>query len=119
MILKALLKIIVNASALYFAHLWVDGVTLFFDAENTLSTIGVLFLVGFVLWIAQTIVRPIIKLLTFPLIMLTFGLFAAFINVLIIWGAGIILPQLEIVGLGSLIWATLIVTVFNSIFFFI
>jgi putative membrane protein len=114
---KMILKIIVNAGALYLAHLWVNGVTIFFDAENALSTTGVLLLVGLVLWVGQAIVRPIIKLLTFPLIMLTFGLFTAVINILIIWGAALVLPQLEIVGLGSLIWTTSIVTVFNSIFY--
>lgn len=119
MFLKAILKIAINASALYVAHLWVDGVTLFFDEQNTLSTVGVIFLVGFALWVAQTIVKPVIKLLTFPLIMLTFGLFAAVINLFVIWGAAELLPQLEIIGLVPLIWTAIVLTVFNSIFFFV
>jgi len=117
--IKIILKIIINAGAIYLASRFVDGVTLNVDFSDFFSYAPVLLLIGFVLWVGTAILRPLIKLLTFPLIIITFGLFNAIINILIVWGAAYLLPQLEIVGIMPLLWTTLILSLTNNLLFFI
>lgn len=112
MITKLLIKIGINAAALYAASLLLDGV-------NLKPDIAVVIFAGLILWVGYNIVRPILKLLTLPLSLITFGVFNFAINVLILWGVDIIIPQLVIEGLVPLVLATLIVTTINSLFFFI
>jgi putative membrane protein len=112
MLIKILLKIAVNAAALYVASVLIDGV----HVETSFATLAFL---GMLLWLGNAIVRPILKLFTFPLIFLTFGLFNLVINAFILWGVDILAPQLEIVGVVSLLLATLAVSLAGSLLFFI
>ena len=112
MLIRLLLKIAINSAALYAASLLLDKVVIE-------PNIAVIVFSGFMLWVGYEIIRPILKLLTLPLSLVTFGLFGFIINVLILWGVDIIVPQLVIEGMVPLVLATLIVTAINSVFFFI
>lgn len=112
MVLKIVLKITVNAAALYAASLLIDGVTMERD-------IAALAFAGLLLWLGNIVVRPILKLLTFPLLLVTFGLFNLVINVFIIWGVDFLIPQLEISGIVPLLLTTLLISVISSMFFFL
>lgn len=112
MIFKIILKIAVNAGAVYSASILFDGVSM----ERNIVALA---LVGTLLWLGNAIVRPIIKLLTFPLILLTFGVFNIIINVLILWGVDILVEELEIAGIVPLLLTTLLVSVVSSLFFFL
>ena len=118
MIVRAILKIAVNAGAMYLAAAFLNDVVLD-TGGSRLEFIGILTLVGAVVWIGNSIIKPILKVLTFPLILVTFGLFNIILNMLILWGADILLPQLEITGFLTLFLASLIVSVVNSLLFFI
>ena len=117
--LKILLKVLANASAIYLAARFIDGVTLNVDFGNFLSYTPILLVIGFVLWLGNAIIRPVVKVLTFPLVIITFGLFNAVINILVVWGADYIFPQLEITGIVPLLWTTLTLFVINNLLFFI
>lgn len=117
--LKIILKILANAGAIYMAARFVDGVTLNVDLNNFSSFAPILILIGLVLWIGNSIIRPILKVLTFPLIIITFGLFNTVINILMVWGADILLPQLDIAGLIPLLWTVLILFIVNNLLFFL
>lgn len=119
MLIKIAIKIGINAFAVYIASVILDGVNLGIEGTFSLQDIGILALVGFALWLGNEIIKPLIKVLTFPLILVTFGLFNIIINILILWGVDIFLTQLEIVGFIPLIITTLIVSVINSLMFFI
>lgn len=110
--IKILIKIAVNATALYAAGLLING----FSIEKS---IAVLAFAGIVLWLGTTIVRPLLKILTFPLMLITFGLFNIIINMLILWGVAFIVPQLEIAGIVPLFMATILISLINSALFFI
>src|SRR3989338_1935975 len=113
--LKIILKVLANAGAVYIAARFIDGVNL----NNFSSFAPILILIGFVLWIGNSLIRPVVKVLTFPLIIITFGLFNAIINIFIVWGADILLPQLDIVGFMPLFWTTLILFAVNNLLFFL
>ncbi len=119
MILRIILKSAVNALAIFVAAHVFSGVNLNIEETSTAEGVAILLGIGFVVWIGNTLIRPLVKVLTFPLIVVTFGLFNIVINVFILWGADIILPQLEIIGFWPLLWTTIFVSVANSLLFFI
>lgn len=68
-----------------------------------------LILAGLVLAGANYFIKPIIKKITWPIRLLTLGLFSFVINMAIIWGIDILFPELIIKGLFSLFYTTAIV----------
>jgi putative membrane protein len=76
--MRLLLRILINAAALWVATQIVPGVR--HDGPWTS-----LLLVALVFGVLNAIVRPLLKLLTCPLILLTLGLFTFVINALMLW----------------------------------
>jgi putative membrane protein len=72
------LRLFVNAIALYAATRIVPGLT--FDGHWTAMTI-----VAFIFGLVNALVRPVLEVLTCPLIVLTLGLFTFVINALMLW----------------------------------
>jgi putative membrane protein len=75
---RFLLRILINAAALWAATEIVPGVR----HDGTWTS---LLLVALVFGLLNAIVRPILKLLTCPLILLTLGLFTFVINAVMLW----------------------------------
>lgn len=78
-----LVRLAINAVALWAAIQLVDGITYEGDI------VGLLIL-ALIFGIVNAVIRPIISLLTCPLIALTLGLFTFVINALMLWLAGAI-----------------------------
>ena len=66
-----------------------------------------------VLGIANTIVKPILTLLTLPLVIITLGLFYFVINVLMLALAEWIAPDFSIDGFWTYIGATIVISIVN------
>jgi putative membrane protein len=66
-----------------------------------------------VLGIANTIVKPLLTLLTLPLVIVTLGLFYFVINVLMLALAEWIAPDFSIDGFWTYIGATIVVSIVN------
>ncbi|SRR2546422_545064 len=88
--MRLLLRILINAAALWAATEIVPGV------RHTGPWTSLL-LVALVFGVLNVLVRPILKLLTCPLILLTLGLFTFVINAVMLWLTGAISESL---GLG-------------------
>jgi putative membrane protein len=73
-----IVRLLVNAAALWVATRIVPGVT--FDG-GVLPFMGVAFLFG----VINATLRPLTKILTLPLILLTLGIFALVVNGLMLW----------------------------------
>ena len=73
-----LIRLLVNAAALWVATRIVPGVT--FDG-GVLPFLAVALVFG----VINATLRPVTKILTFPLILLTLGLFALVVNGLMLW----------------------------------
>lgn len=84
--LYLLIRLVLNAIALYVATLFVPGLT--FDGQWT--TIA---LVALIFGLVNALVRPVIELLTCPLILLTLGLFTFIVNALMLTLTGWIADQ--------------------------
>ncbi len=71
-------------------------------------------LAGFVLGVINFAVKPILDILTFPLKILTFGLFAIFLNMAILWVVDVLILD-KIFTLWTLFLATIIISILNII----
>lgn len=69
----------------------------------------ILILVGSVLGLLNFFLKPVLKMLTFPLRVLTLGLFSFLINMFLVWAVDILFLEFEIQGLIPLFWTTLII----------
>ena len=80
--MKLVLWLVVNAAALGVAVWLLDGITL--TADTTGRRLGTLLLVGAIFGVITAFVRPIVNLLSLPLIVLTLGLMLIVINALML-----------------------------------
>ena len=78
--MRFLVRLLVNAAALWVATRLVPGV-IYSDSGGWLPFMGVALVFG----IVNAFIRPVAKLLTFPLIIITFGIFALVVNGLMLW----------------------------------
>ncbi|MCX5558992.1 phage holin family protein [Streptomyces sp. NBC_00038] len=75
-------KTIANAGALAIAVWVLDKITL--TGDNTWKKIGTLLLVALVFGLVNFLVKPVVKVLTFPLFILTLGLITLVVNALML-----------------------------------
>ena len=124
--LRFLLGTVVNAVALWVATLVVPAVQLTpYGGDGLWETIGSFLLVGAIFGLVQGIVGPVIKVIAFPLYILTFGLIALVINgallLLVAWLSGLIGSDIftiegftsEGLEISSLGWAILAAVVMS------
>jgi putative membrane protein len=81
--MKFLLRLIINAIALWLATRFVDGIS--FDGDLTF-----LLVVALIFGVANAIVKPILIVLTFPFLIVTLGLFLLVLNAFMLWLTGAI-----------------------------
>ena len=113
---KLFLQIIAGILGIFLATKFVPGVSLqilpgqssLFGIEFT-AVWQILVLVGSVLGLINFFLKPVLKIITLPLRMLTFGLFSLVINMLIVWVVDILFLELVISGLQPLFWTTVII----------
>ena len=66
--------------------------------------------------ILNTILKPILKLITAPLALITLGLAWFFVSMFMLWLTSLIISGFSIHGFWNYVWATALVWVFNTIF---
>ncbi len=74
-----------------------------------------LLLAAAILTIGNTILKPILAILTLPLIIITFGLAYFAINVLMLWLAEAITPDFSIDGFWTYVGATIVISLVNIV----
>jgi putative membrane protein len=106
-------KTIANAGALAAAIWLLQGITL--TGEDTGSNILTLLLVALLFGLVNLIVKPVVKLLSLPLFILTLGLITLVINALMLqltsWLAGTLDLSFHVDGFGTALLGGLIISV--------
>ncbi len=74
------IKVAVNAVALWVAALVVDGVNLAETGTTWTSKVVTIVLVALLFGLVNAVIKPVAKLLSFPAIVLTLGLFTFIVN---------------------------------------
>ena len=105
-LVRAALHVAANALALYLAGQWIPGIT----APHDWQTLAV---AGLVLGLINLIVKPVVKLLSLPFIILTLGLFYLVINGLMLALASYLLDSVRIDGCVPAILGGFLVAAFN------
>jgi putative membrane protein len=107
-----LIRLLVNAAALWVATRLVPGVTY---SGGTLPFLGVALVFG----IVNATIRPVAKVLTLPIIIVTLGIFALVVNGLMLWLTS---SLSETLGLGFVVtgfwpafWGGLVVSLVSTI----
>ena len=105
--IRALLQIALNGVAVLVAAYLVPGIVY-------TGSLPALLLVGLVVGLINLIVKPIVTFFSFPLIVLTLGLFYLLINGLMLYLAAWLLPHhLQVNGCGAAILGGLVVALVN------
>lgn len=111
---KFLVRLLINAVALYAAVAMVDGIFPV-PGTNWVSYLGL----GLIFGLLNALVRPILKFLTCPLIILTLGLFTLVINTILFWLTGMVGMNFGIGftvdGFWPAFWGGLIVSIVSVI----
>lgn len=102
------LQLVAGVASLWLADKFVPGV------EIT-GGIQFLLIIGAILGLINFFIKPPLKTITLPLRILTLGLFGFVINMIIVWMADILFPELVISGLVPLFWTTVIFAILNFI----
>ncbi|QIS06432.1 phage holin family protein [Nocardia brasiliensis] len=84
--MQLLIRLIINAVAIWLAAAWVDKIDIISPAENgNVGKVIVLVAVALVFTVVNALVKPVVKLLSLPLVIVTLGLFLLVINALMLW----------------------------------
>ncbi|WP_128377487.1 phage holin family protein [Streptomyces cavernae] len=108
-----LVKTIANAGALAVAVWVLDKITLTGDSAG--KEIGTLIVVALLFGLVNFLVKPIVKVLTFPLFVLTLGLITLVVNALMLlltsWLAGVLDLSFHVEGFWTAVVGGLIISV--------
>jgi putative membrane protein len=100
--INLIFQIVAGVLSLWLATKFVPGV-------EFVGEIKYLILAGSVLGLINFFIKPVLKFITLPLRIITFGLFSLVINMAMVWAVDVIFPELIISGIIPLFWTTLIV----------
>jgi putative membrane protein len=95
-----------NVAAVFVASAFVSGV----DYANDLGT---LLIAGAVFGVVNLIVKPVVKLLALPVVVLTFGIALFFINILMLYITSWIVSGFSIASFMDAVWGTIVIWVVN------
>lgn len=109
---RLLVRLIVNGIALWAAAQWVPGIS--YDGDWV--SLGI---VALIFGIVNALIRPILKLLTCPLILATLGFFILIINALMLLLVGNVAQSMgisfQVDGFGAAILGAIVVSIVSII----
>jgi putative membrane protein len=86
-------QLLINAAALYVAQLIVDGVDFDFSQPNAWLEFAI---VALIFGLVNTFLKPVLRLLTLPITVVTLGLFLLVLNALLLLLVGWISTELSL-----------------------
>ncbi|MFZ2529977.1 MAG: phage holin family protein [Rhodococcus sp. (in: high G+C Gram-positive bacteria)] len=117
-----ILRLVINAVGLWLAATLVSGVTIgeMEGADGITGNVVLALLVLAVIFtIVNALVKPFVKLLSLPLVILTLGLFTLVVNALMLWLTSWISSftdyGLSLDGFWAAVWGALIISIVNLV----
>jgi putative membrane protein len=104
--MRFLVQVLLNGVALLVAANVVPGIHWHGDVLY-------LFIAGLVFGIINLIVKPIVTILSLPLIIVTLGLFFLIVNAAMLYLADILLSGLTVDGFGAAVLGGIVIALFN------
>ena len=100
--MKLLMRLAINVFALLVVEYLVPG----FELANLWSAIVAAVVIG----VVNTFIKPILQLIALPVSILTFGIAAFLINVLLLWATSKVVPGFAIAGFTTAIIASVVLS---------
>ncbi len=104
--MKLLVQVLLNGVALLVAANIVPGI-------HWQGGLFYLFVAGLVFGLINLIVKPLVTILSLPLILVTLGLFFLVVNALMLYLADILLSGLTVDGFGAAFVGGIVIALFN------
>ncbi len=108
MIISFFLHIITNALAILVAARFVPGVVYSYEPLTLIK-------IALILALINALLKPVLKMIFSPLILITLGLFTIVINIFLIWLVVYFVPELSIASFNAYFWTMIIISFFNFI----
>ncbi len=105
--MKIIAKWLLGASALLAVAYLYSGVQV--------SSFTTALMAAFVIGLFNTVLRPVLVLLTLPVTLVTLGLFLFVINALMFWAASGVMSGFQVSGFGAALIGSLIYSVFGLV----
>ncbi|TSD48548.1 phage holin family protein [Rhodococcus sp. KBS0724] len=114
-----LARLIVNGIAIWLASMWVTGITIDSNQDDTWGNILVIAIIALIFTVVNAFIKPLLKLLSLPLLILTLGLFTLVINALMLlltaWISTSLDAGLTVDGFWTAVWGALIISIVNFV----
>ncbi|MBS1537756.1 MAG: phage holin family protein [Bacteroidetes bacterium] len=104
--IKLLLVWLINSTAIYATAALLPGITI----KNFKSAL----IAAIVLGLLNSILKPILSFFSFPLIIISLGLFSLVINGLMLWISAGLLDGFEVRGFWTAILGAIIISIFSG-----
>lgn len=108
--MKLVLRWLLNALALWLADRLIAGISY--------ETVGALLIAALVLGLVNAVIRPILRILTFPITVLTLGLFLLVLNALLFWLVGLV-PGFHVDGFLPALLGSIVVSIVSFVLSFL
>lgn len=116
--MRFLVRLIGNMVGLWLAAEWIPGVQVI-KGEETWQTWAYLAAIAAILTVVGSLVRPLIKVIAFPLYVLTFGLFSLITNVIVLqlaaWASRTVGVPISFDSWGTTFLAATLVAIISAI----
>ncbi|RJG14730.1 phage holin family protein [Massilia cavernae] len=103
--MRLLLTWLINAAALFALPFLMSSVTV--------NNVGAALIAALVLGLVNTLVRPVLVLLTLPVTMVSLGLFLLVINALLFWGVAHMVEGFHVEGFWSAFLAAILYSIIS------
>jgi putative membrane protein len=107
-LIRIIVYITANGLAILATDRIIPGFAFFGDWQD-------LMLAGAILGAINALLKPVLKFLAFPVILLTLGLFSIIINIALLYFAESLIPQLQVDGFWSAAGAVIIISIVNNL----
>ncbi len=102
--MEFLVKLVLYSGLIYIIPQFVTGVTV--DVFWPTAVIA-----GIVFYVASHVVKPILKILTLPITLITLGLFMIVINAAVFWGTAYFVTGFEVASIGPAVIGGLVASI--------
>lgn len=115
--MRFLLRVLVNAAALGVATWLLSGITL--SGSSDTQKIVTVLAVALIFGVINAIVKPLFRIVTIPIILLTLGIFLLVINALLLmltsWLSGVFGLGWHVDGFWTALWGSIIISIVSFI----
>jgi putative membrane protein len=115
MLLKFALRVVVLAVIIYAVTRLVDGIDVLPNADGTLGSTGTYLWVALLFALVNAIVGPVVRLLSFPFVVLTLGLFLLVVNAALLGITAALSDRFTVDGFVPAVLGGLLIAVFSWI----